>query len=314
MKTCTATTSDATLWLDLLPNELLAHIRSFIEPDDLVAHVCFYQLSERMEVYVDDAENYGYWYTLCARNGIGCLSKYEGRDEDSWKQIAFECAEHAWYCKHPACGRECLEYNADEVRGVEDDLPHLSLGHILTDADREGTYPSELFKHIDFRRTSDSWWPSPVLHFNTPGQNCIGVGTPPCDEGVEAHPIIMRSLATFPAVDRMGLLTFSNLPYVENERGCTIADVLRSMKSMMNECLTMADMEEWIRCVEGPSANIFPATWELEDIFRNVQRVSDLFQVTNWVGLNYVERNEPRMFNFRFRSRLSPPTPDDCPN
>ena len=102
-------------FLDRLPTELLQTIKFNIDDDDLVSHVHFYNLNDRIGALYDhafDDPNSVFWYTICRHIGLGCLPDdiHELGDVD-WKDIAFKCVAHADVCTHPGCGVARLREN-----------------------------------------------------------------------------------------------------------------------------------------------------------------------------------------------------------
>ena len=89
-----------------LPIELLLLIHSGFYDDDVLSNVCFLKLSPHTaRVYDMLAEDY--WEVLCRKSGIGLFAR-ETSGSMAYKAAATECAEHAWTCQHPACGRDRL--------------------------------------------------------------------------------------------------------------------------------------------------------------------------------------------------------------
>lgn len=99
------------LAFDVLPNELLREIRGYIDDDDLPALVCWYLLSPRFQLFLNDLEHLDdkYWQLLCWSNGLGCYD--EDERDGAWLSTALECVKHAWHCTHPECGRARLRSN-----------------------------------------------------------------------------------------------------------------------------------------------------------------------------------------------------------
>ena len=101
-----------------LPNELLLLIKDSIDHTDLLAHVCYYQLHSRTRAcYASDDSKGTLWQTLLYENGLG-IASFDPRISSilGLRQTAVECAEHAWQCKHPACGSARLQKNSTYSR------------------------------------------------------------------------------------------------------------------------------------------------------------------------------------------------------
>lgn len=100
-----------------LPNELLRHIKALLGPNDLTANACFYMLCYRTAACFDDqSRGNRFWEVLCRANGLSVTSKdalYPG----PWREIALDCARHAWSCKIPECGMSRLEANRKRSSG-----------------------------------------------------------------------------------------------------------------------------------------------------------------------------------------------------
>lgn len=105
-----------------LPNELLRHIKTLWHPFDLTANVCYYLLTDRTAACFDgNAETNKFWELLCRANGLGVTNE-DSLKPNPWRQIAYECADHAWSCKNPECGMSRLESNRESGPRLELDL------------------------------------------------------------------------------------------------------------------------------------------------------------------------------------------------
>lgn len=105
------TMSRRTSLLDF-PNELLHAVKDMIDPHDLLSNVCYFDLCDRTAACFD-GENTSFWLRMCRANGLGKRNKDAESPSAfrSWKNVALQCARHAWVCDHPACGRARLEEN-----------------------------------------------------------------------------------------------------------------------------------------------------------------------------------------------------------
>lgn len=104
----TMNVSHPTNCLELLPTELFPIIIDHINLD-LVAHVYFYKLLPRISAcYAGRGRDF--WEPICRASGLGCPIGVITL-EDEWQKFAFECAEHAATCPHPACGLTRLREN-----------------------------------------------------------------------------------------------------------------------------------------------------------------------------------------------------------
>lgn len=66
-------------------------------------------------------------------------------------------------------------------------------------------------------------------YFCTPDDVLYGVQE---ENILEAHPVVMRSFATFPPCDTMQFLPFNNIPAATNSSGVTVGEVISSVKTV----------------------------------------------------------------------------------
>ncbi|KAJ3558017.1 hypothetical protein NM688_g1157 [Phlebia brevispora] len=94
-----------------LPVEILLLVKEQIPISDLRTHVCFYNTCRTTaSFYGTPEEQEPFWKRVCAWSGIGGLTNNE-----TWKEIAFECITKDGFCNHPFCGGELLEWNAQQI-------------------------------------------------------------------------------------------------------------------------------------------------------------------------------------------------------
>ena len=228
-----------------LSKELLGIIRGHLG-DDLAAQVSFHKLSARTAATF---ENLGddFWQDLCRRNGLGYLDENEDEDREHWENVAFECIEHAWACRHPGCGLSRLEENRTPLLSLPRAHPNRRPGSEMYRADRlfnwnlpfvitrdselkHGLRSSTVFSHLAFRQKEGAYAEEKIFITYLRSPNHSARDTPPDDE-LEDHPIVSRSFAVFPPVDNVQLTGPHEFMRVGNTRGCTVNNIVEAIWS-----------------------------------------------------------------------------------
>lgn len=86
-------------YLGLLPTELFPIIIDDIGLD-LIAHFSFSKLHPRITTCYT-RRGQAFWEPVCRASGLNCAA-YVLATDGQWWEAAFQCAEHALACKHPA--------------------------------------------------------------------------------------------------------------------------------------------------------------------------------------------------------------------
>lgn len=252
--------------LDLLCNELLMNIRGYIDDDDLLALVCWHNVSTRFQDFLEDYDSIDctYWQRLCHLNGLGCWEGDDGDEEEdgaTWSLFALDCACHAWRCKHPNCGRALLRDNGTHLYQIEewllfidstvrcvvqamrdvmvaypewDPLDVLEHEDRYSDSDGPDNMTIELttsFEDIGFALNRDEsirWpWDRSIAYLRSPDEDVCQI---PSEDKVEFHEIMMRTFATFPPCKRICYLNLDVMSETENSLGVTVSNVLETVK------------------------------------------------------------------------------------
>ncbi|EKM50573.1 uncharacterized protein PHACADRAFT_213485 [Phanerochaete carnosa HHB-10118-sp] len=284
-----------------LPTELLLMIQHEIR-DDLLAHVCLMKLNTRTRALYN-AFGTDFWKMLCRRNGLGTLAG-DSVGAGLYQTIAVECAEHAWVCEHPSCGTARLLENAQSISNARLDDPTCSPTRTLRDEDPYILTPNGIFRCMAFRGGE---FGAPC-HTYVTAEAYDGQDMQDTD-ALEAHPIVMRTFATFPPCANMRFLTFDNVPTASNNDGVTVFDVMKSAKSIMSDIPTTENIFTWLRrntC--GDTSKVFPQAWSIVDMFESVTSIVGWFRVARWIGFAYEGSNK---FAFRFEPRRLPDDPSE---
>lgn len=92
-----------------LPVELLMMVKDNIPISDLRTHVCFYQTCRTVAAfYGDEDEEEEFWMKSCRSAGLATIN-----DDETYKEVAFDCIYRDGFCSHPACGEVLLRNNGD---------------------------------------------------------------------------------------------------------------------------------------------------------------------------------------------------------
>ncbi|GJF00717.1 hypothetical protein PsYK624_170150 [Phanerochaete sordida] len=298
-----------------LANELLLLLRDNLEPDDLLAHACYYLLHPRTRAcYAAYDNDPRFWTSLLFESGLAASCCEADPSGVVWRRMAIECAEHAWECKHSACGIQRLEENrarlqrARELRDPElwDGCSPLD----TTDADKVAIriQQNPLFEWIDFNSAF------PPVHLPDRMRSILigacaflretlddNSGWLPTDL-IGLHPVACRSFATFPPINilaiREDLLNRGKDLIVTNIHGATVLDALTALSTILevemdaDDIDALVDFEIWPEyeyndwesdSEPGP----FPWGWPLKHAAWTARRVGNLFQLAQWTGFNF---------------------------
>ncbi|KAF7793889.1 hypothetical protein EIP86_005011 [Pleurotus ostreatoroseus] len=214
--------SELTARFSRLPVEVLLLVKEQIPIGDLRTHVCFYNTCRTTRSFygrVEEQERF--WKKSCAWCGICILNNNE-----TWKEVAFECITKDGFCSHPYCGGNLLEWNALQVSEAikripgwdpEEPLSPRSLG---LDEDNDQDYgedpdswavPQRIIQYMGFSapgsKASKDQRTDAFLHYpsgHKPGPRLA----------LYDHPIATRSAVTFPTFSR---ISFSDFYFPESE-------------------------------------------------------------------------------------------------
>ncbi|GJE99560.1 hypothetical protein PsYK624_158270 [Phanerochaete sordida] len=285
-----------------LPIELLFLIQSELDDGDVLSHVCFLKLSPQT-AGVYDLVAHNFWEKLCRKSGIGLLAS-EARGPTAYKNAAVECAEHAWTCQHPVCGRQSIASTVADMSCVLDYDP------LRTVHEGEHYFPlaNDVFRYITFRGNEATSWCRAYLTGVLGDINGLTEMA-----ALEAHPTVLRLFATFSPCDVVSFGTFEGVPPARNENGVTVGDVIDSLKAIMFHVPTTKDLSTWIHhhitTVPPNREPLFPATWSITDILDAVPSVLAWFSVVRWLGFDYGDLVDSRDLNFYFAPRQLPRDP-----
>ncbi|GJF00715.1 hypothetical protein PsYK624_170130 [Phanerochaete sordida] len=298
-----------------LPNELLLLVRDHLGPSDLLGHACFYLLHPRTRACYRAYDNQPrFWTSLLFENGL-TLSTYEvGPTDAIWRMAAIECAQHAWVCKHPACGVRRLEANKASLQEVRQSwsTEHwdgcLPFDTFLPIESPTPIKQNPLFLSVGFNNT----FPPPQLPAE---MRSILIGacaflreTPEDVDGwlptdlISMHPIARRSFATFPPVNSLfiigDILKDGKDPSVTNYDGVTVLDALTAL----SEILGMEMSEDDIGALGGSTfwpeydyddsesestPGPFSENWPPKHVIQVARCAGNLFQLAQWMGFRF---------------------------
>ncbi|GJE99950.1 hypothetical protein PsYK624_162260 [Phanerochaete sordida] len=308
-----------------LPNELLLFIKNDLGRD-LVAHVCYFKLCARTEACYDDVgAPSAFWKRLVRANGLG-LSQLETETVTCWRKIAFQCAEHAQACEHPACGERTLEDNRLLVQKAEAEWPYWNvleavpyrLPRVLTRLYR-AEYSSTIFSHIDFTNE----FPSPLhseLRRAVDITKCAFLRPEIArqwrvSDVMQNHPIALRSFASFPPVDGMKLINprpfeidgslSDRLLETDSPGGITVHDFLIMLSEYLGRAMSCFELYE----LDCPPFLVIPSTWTRDDILSAASWSGSRFQLMKWKGIQLAGHDSDGAW---FESNFEPEQlPDD---
>lgn len=241
-----------------LPNELLLMIREELDPVDLLSNACYYLLCSRTRACYKSMPESA-WDFMLRACGMGPSSEEEV-STFRWKDVALECAEHAWCCQYPGCGVTQITWNSEyrlqqsfhekimmtyfTVQYMQKELDSrpgwdfLPILHNERPAQRHWL-PAEspVFAHVSFNDNYSHRYRAG--HPNGAEDNIEDIAylqLPARDSGARAwipedllrrHPVAARSFATVPPSQQANLSGIADLDdVVFNVRGVTVRDVL----------------------------------------------------------------------------------------
>jgi len=229
--------------------------------------VCFYHVCRTTAgFYGTDSEQAAFWRKSCLRAGI-CFS---GRDA-SYKDVAFEVIKRDGFCGHADCGGAQLDQNALAVEHAmkvfgwdpEDEDFDEALYEKLRNPD-PASDPAEptansIFSQVKFSRSPTPKVNSMLLYYPFYLRRQSGFNWNPVTSEdrriIKFHPIICRSMATFPATAGLSF-TFDRLhePAESMQRTVTVTvlDVLCDVSHSLDEELSV---QRLLTMLDGPFAS-----------------------------------------------------------
>ncbi|GJE90078.1 hypothetical protein PsYK624_062010 [Phanerochaete sordida] len=281
-----------------LPNELLLLVKEYIPLADLRTHVCYYHTCKTVaSFYGDNSQQAEFWRRSCTLAGIGWL-----KADSSWKEIAFETIAKDGFCSHPRCGGALLDWNAQQaelaMRKYNWDPEEGAWDAMLDPEDaREWTVPGHpipifnpIFQDIKFKSEHLPPW------FHDPYDAKFRVNDPDAPltyvRQLSAHPVAIRSLATFPSVRHIKFhaITLGHEHLFRNLMGLTVWDIVRGFQSDLDRELSITEL---LNLLSGPFADIFRDR-SSSDFIGDLERFSTLrglWSATRWEGAYFLTSN-----------------------
>ncbi|GJF00289.1 hypothetical protein PsYK624_165730 [Phanerochaete sordida] len=299
-----------------LPNELLWMIKDAVG-EHLLGNACFYLLCTRTSAFYHTTSAAD-WQRVLRANGLG-LATYEYVDESEYEHIAFACAHHAWACTHPHCGRARLEENYRLMGEATAAWPTLrgdgAAGtvrspHFDVAPDEGALVPSTLFAHIAFRapaRTRAARAHTQQLAYLRPAGQDARQRVP--GETLDAHPVALRTFASFPPLEAMNVDAPFEVPRMLNRTGLTARDVCRYLSSCLDQKVYPDTLKDALRELGDDAAK--GISWDANTVQECVKQMRDWFQVVRWTGFEYQRRERNRWFMLKFEPRALPASAKD---
>ncbi|KAI0766010.1 hypothetical protein BC629DRAFT_1539558 [Irpex lacteus] len=294
-------------YIDLLSSEMLNLIFVGLE-HDLIAHVTFSKLRPYIYDRLYKGRGCELWRPILRASGLSTPN--DGEIDlifpHEWEALATEVVEHADKCHHPECSMNrlaeneaAMERNVNAGVGLMDTAVGKQ-NRRATGFDEMEVNP--LWSGIAFKKKKDrygffvrdTWRTAAFVRDDRQDHNPKELRTLRYGDPLINHPIIWRSFATFPPVDRLSTLGSTTIE-PENPDGVIVADVLestyvrqftvavnshrfrdmpnRSFKSLMGDIKS----EQLNKAIP-----VIPKGWSLDDTLTALDSFIDWFRLVRW--------------------------------